>query len=168
MKGEGEEDDAVMKTILLVVRKTTTPYIQEGIADYSTRVNRFSPFEIKVIPDIKNAGKLGNERQKEAEGKLILDQVGASDHLILLDERGRQFTSREFATFLQQKSVELPRNLIFAVGGPYGFSKEVYARANGMMSLSKMTFPHELIRIFFVEQLYRAHTIARNMPYHHD
>lgn len=157
-----------MKIILLVVGKTTTPYLQDGIKDYATRVNRFSPFEIKVIPDIKNAGKLTNEKQKEAEGKLILEHTGAADYLMLLDERGKQFTSREFALFIQQKSVELPRNLIFVIGGPYGFSKEVYDRANGMLSLSKMTFPHELIRVFFVEQLYRAFTITRNMPYHHD
>lgn len=157
-----------MKIVLLVVGKTTTAYINEGINEYVSRVNRFSPFEVKVIPDIKNSGKLTQEKQKEAEGKLILEQVGNADYVCLLDERGKQYTSREFSAFITQKSVELPRNLIFVIGGPYGFSKEVYARGNSMLSLSKMTFPHELIRMFFVEQLYRAYTIERNMPYHHD
>lgn len=157
-----------MKIILTVVGKTTTHFVREGIEEYASRVSRFHPFEIKVIPDIRNAGKLTAEKQKEAEGKLILEQLAPGDCLMLLDERGKQFTSREFSAFLQRKSLKLARNLVFVIGGPYGFSKEVYDRADGMISLSKMTFPHELIRIFFVEQIYRAMTIERNMPYHHD
>ena len=127
-----------MKIILMVVGKTSTKFVREGVEEYAGRINRFMPFEIKVIPDIKTTRKLTELAQKEAEGTQILAHVQPTDHMV------------------------------FVVGGPYGFSQEVYTRANSLLSLSKMTFPHELVRLFFTEQIYRAITISRNMPYHHD
>ncbi len=157
-----------MKIILMVVGKTSTKFVREGVEEYAGRINRFMPFEIKVIPDIKTTRKLTELAQKEAEGTQILAHVQPTDHMVLLDERGKEMTSREFSTFIEQKSQTVPKNMIFVVGGPYGFSQEVYTRANSLLSLSKMTFPHELVRLFFTEQIYRAITISRNMPYHHD
>lgn len=157
-----------MKIILIQIGKTSTDYIQKGIDEYSSRIGHFMPFEIKTIADVKTTKKSTPDQQKISEGQQILSLVGNQDYLMLLDERGKQFTSREFSSFLTNKSVSLPRNLIFVIGGPYGFSQDVYNRADSMLSLSKMTFPHELIRLFFVEQIYRAMTIARNLPYHHD
>lgn len=157
-----------MKICLLVVGKTTTDFLREGIDEYASRVSRFIPFEIRVIPDVKTSRKLTPQLQKEAEGELILAQIQGGDHVVLLDERGREFTSREFSDFLEQKTLSVPKTLFFVVGGPYGFSPAVYARADSKLSLSRMTFPHEMVRLFFVEQIYRALTIARNMPYHHD
>lgn len=152
----------------MVVGKTTTPYIAEGIDEYTRRVERFVPFNIHVIPDLKNAGKLSTLKQKEMEGAKILESLTPGDCVILLDEHGKELTSRELSAFIERKSVEVSGRLVFVVGGPYGFSDEVYQRANGKLSLSRLTFPHELVRLFFVEQLYRAYTIARSMPYHHD
>ncbi len=157
-----------MKIILIQVGKTSTDYIRRGIEEYTGRIGHFIPFEIKTIADVKTTKKSTPDQQKFSEGQQILSLVGNQDYLMLLDERGKQYTSREFSTFITDKSLALPRNLIFVIGGPYGFSQEVYSRADSMLSLSKMTFPHELIRLFFVEQLYRAMTIARNLPYHHD
>ena len=157
-----------MKIILLVVGKSTTSYLREGIEEYSTRVNRFMPFELRVLPDIKTSKKLTPAMQKEAEGMRILEQIQTSDHLVLLDERGREYTSRQFAGFIDKKAQTVAKNLVFVIGGPYGFSQAVYDRADALLSLSKMTFPHELIRLFFVEQLYRAFSITANLPYHHD
>ena len=157
-----------MKIILMVVGKTSTKFVREGVEEYAGRINRFMPFEIKVIPDIKTTRKLTELAQKEAEGTQILAHVQPTDHMVLLDERGKEMTSREFSTFIEQKSQTVPKNMSFVVGGPYGFSQEVYTRANSLLSLSKMTFPHELVRLFFTEQIYRAITISRNMPYHHD
>ncbi len=152
----------------MVVGKTTMEFIKDGVAEYSGRINRFIPFEIKVIPDIRTTRKLTENAQKEAEGIQILAQIQPTDHVVLLDEHGKEMTSREFSSFIEQKAQTVPKNMIFVVGGPYGFSQEVYARANSLLSLSKMTFPHELVRLFFTEQIYRAMTISRNMPYHHD
>lgn len=157
-----------MKIILMVVGKTTTDYIRKGIDEYAGRIGKFIPFEIKILPDIKTSKKMTEESQKAAEGVSILSQVTPSDHVVLLDERGKEMSSRDFAAFIENKAINLPKNLIFVVGGPYGFSKEVYDRANSLLTLSKMTFPHELVRLFFVEQIYRAMTISHNMPYHHD
>ena len=158
-----------MKIQLLVVGSTTISYGRDGNEEFTDRIRRFpTPFEIKVVADVKTLKKSTPDAQKQAEGTAILANVQNSDHLVLLDERGRQYTSREFAAFIEQKGVAGVRNLIFVVGGPYGFSDEVYNRANSMLSLSKMTFPHELVRLFFVEQIYRAYTISANMPYHHD
>lgn len=157
-----------MKICLLVVGKTTTEFLRQGIDEYASRVSRFIPFEIKVIPDVKTSRKLTPQLQKEAEGEQILAQIQGGDHVVLLDERGSEYTSREFSDFLQQKTLSVPKTIFFVVGGPYGFSPAVYARADSKLSLSRMTFPHEMVRLFFVEQIYRALTIARNMPYHHD
>lgn len=157
-----------MKIILSLVGKTTTAYLREGIDEYAKRVNRYIPFEIRVLPDIKSTKKMTEQKQKEAEGELMLAQLQPGDHVVLLDERGAEMTSRGFADYLEKKSLTVAKQIVFMVGGPYGFSKEVYERANDKMSLSKMTFPHELVRLFFVEQLYRAMTIQRNEPYHHD
>lgn len=157
-----------MKISLLVIGKTTTQYINEGIEEYVVRVNRFLPFSIRIIPDIKTTRRLTVQAQKEAEGRQILEYLNNSDYVVLLDERGREMTSREFAGFIEQKLQVVQKNLVFIVGGPYGFSESVYARANFLLSLSRMTFPHELVRLFFTEQIYRAVSISHNLPYHHD
>lgn len=157
-----------MKIVLLVVGKTTTDYLKKGIDEYVGRVNRFMPFDMKVVADVKTSKKLTPAQQKDAEGVKILEQVQGGDTLILLDERGKEYTSRQFSAFIEQKAQTVSRNLIFVIGGPYGFSQAVYDRANGMLSLSKMTFTHEMIRMFFIEQLYRALSITANLPYHHD
>lgn len=157
-----------MKIVLCVVGKTSTGYIRVGVDEYVGRIRRFIPFDIRVIPDIKTTKKLTEQAQKDAEGEQILAQLSASDYVVLLDERGKELTSRGFSEFIEKKAQTVQKNLVFVIGGPYGFSKAVYNRADMQLSLSKMTFPHELIRIFITEQIYRALTIARNMPYHHD
>jgi len=125
-------------------------------------------FEMLVLPDIKNVKNLSQDQQKTKEGELILKQISTLDFVILLDERGKEFRSLDFSKFIEQKLVSSVNHLVFVIGGPYGFSPEVYARANQQISLSKMTFSHQMIRMFFVEQLYRAFTIMRNEPYHHE
>lgn len=157
-----------MKIILMVVGKTLTESLAGEIEKYARRITHYLPFEIKVIPDVKKGKTFDPVRQKTAEGELILKEIERPDTVILLDERGREMTSREFATFVDKKVSVQARNIFFIVGGPYGFSDDVYNRADSMMSLSKMTFPHEMARLFFVEQLYRAMTILRGEPYHHD
>lgn len=152
----------------MVVGRTTASYLREGIEEYTRRVNRYYPFEIVELPDVKTSRKLTEAKQKEAEGELMLSRIQPGDYVVLLDERGKELTSREFAANLEKKTVTVARQLYYIVGGPYGFSPDVYARANEKLSLSKMTFPHEMIRLFFTEQLYRACTIQRNEPYHHD
>ncbi|MDE6120855.1 MAG: 23S rRNA (pseudouridine(1915)-N(3))-methyltransferase RlmH [Muribaculaceae bacterium] len=142
--------------------------VSKAIETYSKRISHYWPFEIECLPDVKSARSAGPERQKELEGERFLSAVSPGDFLVLLDERGKEMTSREFSAYIERKSVELPRCLVFIVGGPYGFSRTVYERADAMLSLSKMTFPHELVRLFMVEQLYRAGTISRGEPYHHD
>ena len=157
-----------MKFQLLCIGKTQYAPFKESIERYTSRIVRYAPFELKELPDIRNTKSLTEQQQKEAEGELMLAALTNADFLILLDERGKEYTSRQFAKLISDKMVTLPARLVFAIGGPYGFSQKVYDRANGMMSLSKMTFPHELVRLFFVEQLYRAFTILRGEPYHHD
>jgi 23S rRNA (pseudouridine1915-N3)-methyltransferase len=152
----------------MMVGRTTTGYLAQGIDEYVKRIGRYLPMETRVIPDVKASRGLTPERQKELEGEAMLAAWQPSDHVVLLDERGRQMTSRELAAFIDRKMVTLPRNLVFVIGGPYGFSPQVYDRANEMLSLSKMTFPHEMVRLFIAEQIYRAMTIMRGEPYHHD
>ena len=152
----------------MVVGKTSTEALASEIEKYARRITHYLPFEIKVIPDIKKGKAFDPVKQKIAEGELLLKEIERPDTVILLDERGREMTSREFAAFVDKKVSVQARNIFFVVGGPYGFSEDVYRRADGMMSLSKMTFPHEMVRLFFVEQLYRAMTILRGEPYHHD
>lgn len=157
-----------MKITLLVIGKTTTASIASGINDYAARVNRYIPFDIQTLPDARASKSMTEAKQKEAEGKLILGALKPGDRLVLLDERGQELTSRQFSEMIERRAQTVAKRLVFAVGGPYGFSEEVYARADEKLSLSKMTFPHELVRLFFVEQLYRAQTISRGEPYHHD
>ena len=156
-----------MNIKLLAVGKTDNPALQQLIDMYEKRLSYYINFELQLLPDIKNSKSLSEEQQKAKEGELILGNVASSHHLILLDERGKEFTSVAFADELQKKMNAGIKQLTFVIGGPYGFSKEVYDRANGKLSLSKLTFSHQMIRLFFVEQLYRAFTILRNEPYHH-
>jgi 23S rRNA (pseudouridine1915-N3)-methyltransferase len=156
-----------MKIKLLVIGKTDEEYLSEGIAKFFKRITHYINYEIEVIPDVKQGNKLSIEKLKEEEGKLILKKLGTHDQLILLDEKGTAFTSRQFSAFLQKK-LNGGANIIFVVGGAFGFSKEVYERANEKISLSSMTFSHQIIRLFFNEQLYRAFTILKGEKYHHD
>jgi 23S rRNA (pseudouridine1915-N3)-methyltransferase len=156
-----------MKIKLLVVGKTDQSYLQEGVSIYEQRLKHYIGFELITIPDLKKVKNLSEEQQKEKEGELILKQLSASDHLILLDEGGKTFDSIGFSGFIQQKANMGLKNLVFVVGGPYGFSKAVYQQANGKLSLSCMTFSHQMVRLFFTEQLYRAMTILKGEPYHH-
>lgn len=156
----------MMKTILLSVGKTDDPLFSKIIEDYKKRINFYIPFEIVIIPDIKNAKNLSEKEQKKLEGEKILKLLQHSDHVVLLDEKGKQYSSIEFAGFMEKKSLSAKR-LVFIIGGPYGFSQEVQDKANEAISLSKMTFTHQMVRMVFTEQLYRAMTILQNEPYHH-
>lgn len=156
-----------MKITLLVVGKTTDIHIENLIQEYQKRLTHYIPFTIQVIPELKNTKALTTDQQKQAEGELILRAITSANDLVLLDEHGKEFRSIEFADYLQKK-ISSGRDLVFVVGGPYGFSEAVYQRANGKISLSKMTFSHQMVRLFFVEQTYRAMTILRGEPYHHE
>lgn len=156
-----------MNIKLIAVGKTDNPALQQLISTYEKRLSYYINFELQLLPDIKNSKSLSEEQQKIKEGELILSYVEPSHHLILLDERGKEYTSIAFADELQKKMNTGIKQLIFVIGGPYGFSQAVYQRANSKLSLSKLTFSHQMIRLFFVEQLYRAFTILRNEPYHH-
>ncbi|MBR2980625.1 MAG: 23S rRNA (pseudouridine(1915)-N(3))-methyltransferase RlmH [Odoribacter sp.] len=157
-----------MKIELLVIGKTDADYLQEGIAEYEKRLTRYIPYEMRVIPDIKNSKNMSESVQKEREGELILAQIQTSDFVVLLDEHGKSYSSVKFARFLEQKMVAGTKKLILVVGGPYGFSEAVYKRANDKISLSEMTFSHQMVRLIFTEQLYRAMTILKGEPYHHE
>ena len=157
-----------MKICLLVIGKTDMDFVQKGVADYESRLKHYIPYEMKIIPDIKNAKNMSESQQKEREGELILAQLDSSDFVVLLDEHGKEYTSRDFAKSIEQRAIGGTKRLVFVVGGPYGFSPAVYGRANMMLSLSRMTFSHQLVRLVFVEQLYRAMTILKGEPYHHE
>ena len=156
-----------MKTILILVGKTTDKHFQAGISDYAERIGHYMPFDIVTIPELRNTKSLNEEQQKTAEGELILKQLQPTDTVVLLDERGEERRSVEMARWLEQKQ-QSARRLVFVIGGPYGFSPAVYARANEQMSLSRMTFSHQMVRLVFTEQLYRSCTIIRGEPYHHE
>ena len=156
-----------MKIMLLLVGKTTDARIEQLIQEYQKRLTHYLPFAIQVIPELKNTKALTPDQQKQMEGDLILRAVSTNVDLILLDEHGKEFRSVEFADYVQ-KRMSSGRDVVFVVGGPYGFADMVYERANGKISLSKMTFSHQMVRLFFVEQLYRALTILRGEPYHHE
>ncbi len=156
-----------MKITLLVVGKTTDERLSSLISDYKQRLSHYVPFEFAVIPDLKNAKSLTVDQIKSAEGELILRALTPAMDVILLDEHGREYRSVEFADFLQKK-MSSGKDLTLVIGGPYGFSKEVYQRANGKLSLSQMTFSHQMIRLMAIEQIYRAMTILRGEPYHHE
>ena len=157
-----------MKISLFVVGKTNHNYLSPGIDDYTKRINHYIPFNIQYIADAKNTKNLSQAQQKQADGQNLLNAFDKSDYVVLLDERGKEFTSKDFSSFIEKKMQTVAKRLVFVVGGPYGFSEDVYQRANEKISLSKMTFPHDLIRLIFTEQLYRSFTIINNEPYHHD
>ncbi|MCU4158244.1 23S rRNA (pseudouridine(1915)-N(3))-methyltransferase RlmH [Carboxylicivirga sp. A043] len=157
-----------MKVVLVVIGKTDESYLKSGIEIFEKRLKHYIPYEMKVIPDLKKTKNLSTNQQKTMEGELLLQSFQAGDHIVLLDEKGKEFTSVEFAKLIEKRMVAGLKRLVFIIGGPYGFSDDVYARANSKISLSKMTFSHQMIRLIFVEQLYRANTILKNEPYHHE
>lgn len=156
-----------MKIKLLAIGKTDRPALRTLIEDYQKRLQHYIKFELIEIPDIKNSKNLSETEQKEKEGELILKLVSASDRLVLLDENAKQLDSLAFASFLQKQMNSGIKTLVFVIGGPYGFSEALYQKADGKLSLSKMTFSHQMVRLFFIEQLYRGFTILKNEPYHH-
>ncbi len=157
-----------MKIVLITVGKTSTPYIATAVDDYVKRINRYCPMEVVTIPDIKAAKGLTEQLQKQREGQAILSLLQGGDQVVLLDERGKELTSRELSAEIDRRMVLGLKRLVYVVGGPYGFSQDVYSRADAKLSLSRMTFTHEMVRLFFAEQIYRAMTIMRGEPYHHD
>ena len=157
-----------MKIVLLAIGKTKEQYLIEGISQYQKRLNHYTQFELLEIPNIKNANNLSDSELLRKEGELILQQLQPSDHLVLLDDKGKDFTSSKFAEKLQAWMLSSKKRLVFVVGGAYGFSEQVYQRGNEKLSLSKMTFSHQMVRLFFVEQMYRGYTILNNEPYHHE
>ena len=156
-----------MKTELIVVGKTTNKHFIAAINDYLERIGHYMPFSVTVIPELRNAKSLSQHQQKDKEGEAILRLLQPSDTVVLLDERGKEPRSIELADWLQRQQ-QTARRLVFIIGGPYGFSQQVYSRADSMLSLSRMTFSHQMVRLIFVEQLYRACTIIKGEPYHHE
>lgn len=152
---------------LLAIGKTDSKELQVLIDEYQRRLGFYIKFQFDVIPDLKKSKNLSEEQQKQKEGNLILSHLKPTDVLILLDENGTQMDSVRFASYLQKHMISGIKQLVFVIGGPYGFSKEIYDKANGKISLSKMTFSHQMVRLFIVEQLYRGFTILKNEPYHH-
>lgn len=156
-----------MKTVLIFIGKTQNKLFSKGIDDYVKRIGHYMPFETKVIPELKNTKNLTEKQQKDKEGELLLKLLQPTDTLVLLDEHGAEYRSTEFASWLQAKH-NTSRRVVFVIGGPYGFSPEVYQRANDKISLSRMTFSHQMVRLIFTEQIYRACTIIKGEPYHHE
>jgi 23S rRNA (pseudouridine1915-N3)-methyltransferase len=157
-----------MKIILLTVGKTTNEYLIKLLNEYQNRLKYYIPFEMVVIPELKNTKNFSIAEQQEKEADLILKQIETNDEVILLDERGKQLTSVGFSEFISKKMLASHKRVFFIIGGPYGFAEKIYNRANGKVSLSTMTFSHQMIRLIFVEQLYRAMTILKGEPYHHE
>jgi len=157
-----------MKILLIVVGKTDQKWLTEGISQYVERLTHFSQFEMQVIPDIRNTKNMDQNVQKQREGELILNLLQPSDDVWLLDDKGCEMTSAETARWLEKRMAQSTKRLVFIIGGPYGFSPDVYNRVPGRLSLSKMTFSHQMVRLIFVEQLYRAFSILNNLPYHHE
>jgi 23S rRNA (pseudouridine1915-N3)-methyltransferase len=157
-----------MKIKLLVIGKTDDRNLNELIAIYQKRLQHYISFQLEIIPDVKNSKNLSQLQQKEKEGELILSKIQSTDQLILLDEKGKEYRSIDFANYLQKKMNSGIKQLVFVIGGPYGFSEAVYKKSMGKLSFSKMTFSHQMIRLFVVEQIYRGFTILRNEPYHHE
>lgn len=152
---------------MLTVGKTDAGWVREGLETYSSRLSRYVPFSVNEIPELKNASSLSKAQVKEKEGELILSRVTAKDTVILLDEKGKEYSSSEFAKEVE-KLISGGKNIVFVIGGAFGFSDAVYARSDGKVSLSRMTFTHQMVRAIFVEQLYRAFTIIKGEPYHHE
>lgn len=157
-----------MKVILIVVGKTADVRIQQLVDDYRDRLKHYIPFEVQVIPELKSTKNLSFDQQKEKEGELLLKAFQPGDAVVLLDENGKEMKSTEFASWIQKRQMNVARRLIFVIGGPYGFSSSVYRVANDKLSLSRMTFSHQMVRLIFIEQLYRAMTILHGEPYHHE
>lgn len=157
-----------MKLMLLMIGKTTENSLQSLIQDYVGRLQFYISLEVVVLPELKNTKKLSVSEQKEKEAEMLFKQLDTKDHLILLDEKGKQYSSMEFAQFMGKKLESTIKRTIFVIGGPYGFAERVYERADGMLSLSRMTFSHQMIRLLFTEQLYRAMTILKGENYHHE
>jgi 23S rRNA (pseudouridine1915-N3)-methyltransferase len=156
-----------MKITFITVGKTEDAYLKDGIEKYVKRLKHYTKLELGEIPELKNTKALTEDQQKTKEAELILKKVTPNDHLVLLDEAGQEFTSVQFANYLEKRAISSVASLVFVVGGPYGFDQSVYQRANDKISLSRMTFSHQMVRLFFVEQLYRAFTIIKGEPYHH-
>lgn len=157
-----------MKIVLLAIGKTDARYFIDAIGEYQKRLEHYIPFEVQVIPDLKNTKSLTVEQQKEKEGELIIKSLQPGDYLVLLDDKGKEYTSMQFASYIEKKTHTVAKRLVFVIGGPYGFSHDVYDKANEKLTLSRMTFSHQMVRLIFVEQLYRAMTILNNEPYHHE
>lgn len=157
-----------MKITLLTVGKTEDTYLKDGIDKYTKRLKHYIKLDIIDLSELKNTKALTTDQQKTKEAELILKKLANTDHVILLDEKGMEFTSQKFANFLDKKAIGSVQNLVFIVGGPYGFDQSVYDRANDKLCLSRMTFSHQMVRLFFIEQLYRAYTILKGEPYHHE
>jgi 23S rRNA (pseudouridine1915-N3)-methyltransferase len=157
-----------MKITLLAVGKTDDPRMEELILKYAQRLTHYVNFELQLLPDLKNTKNMNEERQKQEEGKMIAQQLENSDFVTLLDERGKRYSSLQFAQLINKRSVSGLKRLVFIIGGPYGFSPDIYDRANSKISLSDMTFSHQMVRLFATEQIYRAFTILKNEPYHHE
>lgn len=157
-----------MKIELAVIGKTSIDYLKQGIDEYIKRLKHYVPFEIKYIDDIKNTKNISEDQQKRTEGAKILSLLDKSDFVVLLDEHGKEYTSMQYSSYIQKRMLSGAKKVVFVIGGPYGFSQEVYDRANDKISYSKMTFNHEMIRLIFTEQLYRAYTIINHEPYHHE
>ncbi len=156
-----------MKIVLLTVGKTEDAYIREGIDKFVKRLKHYTRLDIIDLPELKNTKALTQDQQKTKEAELILKKITPNDHVVLLDEKGLEFSSAQFADYLDKKAISSVQTLIFIIGGPYGFNASVYQRANAQLALSRMTFSHQMVRLFFVEQLYRAYTIIKGEPYHH-
>lgn len=157
-----------MKVTLILIGKTIDRRFADIIEEYASRIKHYMSFEIQTIPELKNTRSLSEDQQKQAEGEQLLKQLQPNDYVVLLDEHGKELRSVEFAEWMTKKMNTVSRRLVFIVGGPYGFSQDIYAKAHEKVSLSKMTFSHQMIRMVFVEQLYRAMTIIKGEPYHHE
>lgn len=157
-----------MKILLIVIGKTDLEWLRTGIDLYTDRISRFVQFEIQVIPDLRNTRNMEPAVQKVREGESILKLLQPSDDVFLLDDKGREMSSPELAQWLEKRMAQSSKRLVFIIGGPYGFSADVYNRVPGRISLSRMTFSHQMVRLIFVEQLYRAFSIINNLPYHHE
>ena len=157
-----------MNTELAVIGTSSIGYLKQGIDEYIKRLKHYVPFEIKYIDDIKNTKNISEDQQKRTEGAKILSLLDKSDFVVLLDEHGKEYTSMQYSSYIQKRMLSGAKKVVFVIGGPYGFSQEVYDRANDKISFSKMTFNHEMIRLIFTEQLYRAYTIINHEPYHHE
>ena len=157
-----------MKITLLTVGKTDVKWVKEGLDLYSSRLAHYVPFQMLEIPELKNVSSFSRDQIRQKEGELVLKSLKPADEVILLDERGAEYTSVQFSDFIRNRISRSSRDIVFIIGGAYGFSPEVYSRADGKISLSKMTFSHQMVRTIFAEQLYRAFTIIRGEPYHHE